>query len=129
MTDSLKLIIKKNFHINGLKEYLGFLNSTKEVIVFNKFKTIILSNFPHLFLTNNDMYYGEVFTLSKNVYISKEAIETTPLNLTEKNQRIIFSLSRPEEIIDEPYHEVLKNMGIDTPEKYVALIIKSNLLY
>jgi hypothetical protein len=61
---SLKLKISI-FRINGLEEFLKMMANSKNIIKFDKFKTIVLSGIPHLLLTNDEGKGGQVFTSSE----------------------------------------------------------------
>jgi hypothetical protein len=130
ITTPLKLKIGGKGYINGLVELLKLLDGSK-MLELTKLKTIILSEFPHIILTNDTPRGGQIFTHSKTVYITPEdKIETTNIG---KNQNILFSLINAEDVIDLPEKDIIKKiftkLNISSVEDYIGLIFKLNIHY
>ena len=127
----LKLEIGKNFYINGLESFLIAFDKTSTILQMTQLKTIILKGIPHLILTNNENKFGQIFTSSKKIYITKDQAFDS-YELCKDKQYIFFSLVNPDEILNEPYLNTIKHfneIGINPPQEYVGFIYKLNLIY
>jgi hypothetical protein len=63
------------------------------------------------------------------VYAGGRKVQTAEIT---KKQKIIFTLLKKEDVLDEPYYKTLRDaekLDIDTPEKFIGFMYRLNLIY